>query len=69
MPPSIRSSWLIKDSKLKDRLRAILDAYLADNVNARELKPDGTYVRLKVPDTEKKRDAQLEFVTAPADFN
>jgi polyphosphate kinase len=59
----------IKDSKLKDRLRAILDAYLADNVNARELKPDGTYVRVKVPDTEKKRDAQLEFVTAPADFN
>jgi polyphosphate kinase len=59
----------IKDPKLKDRLKAILDAYLADNVNARELKPDGTYVRVKVTDTEKKRDAQLEFVTAPADFN
>jgi len=59
----------IKDSKLKDRLKAILDAYLADNVNARELKSDGTYVRVKVPDTEKKRDAQLEFVAAQADFN
>jgi polyphosphate kinase len=59
----------IKDSKLKDRLKAILDAYLADNVNARELKSDGTYVRVKVSDSEKKRDAQLEFVTAPADFN
>jgi len=59
----------IKDSKLKERLKAILDAYLADNVNARELKPDGTYMRVKVPDTEKKRDAQLEFVAAQADFN
>jgi polyphosphate kinase len=59
----------IKDSKLKDRLKAILDAYLADNVNARELKSDGTYVRVKVPDTEKKRDAQLEFVSAQSDFN
>jgi len=59
----------IKDSKLKDRLKAILDAYLADNVNARELKPDGTYVRAKVLDTDKKRDAQLEFVAAHADFS
>jgi polyphosphate kinase len=59
----------IKDPKLKDRLKAILDAYLADTVNARQLKPDGTYVRVKVPDTEKKRDAQLEFAAAQADFN
>jgi polyphosphate kinase len=58
----------IKDSKLRDRLKAILDAYLADNVKARELKSDGTYARIKVPDTEKRRDAQLEFVAA-ADFN
>jgi polyphosphate kinase len=59
----------IKDSKLRNRLKAILDAYLADNVNARELRPDGTYARIKVPDTEKKRDAQLEFLAAQADFN
>jgi polyphosphate kinase len=50
-------------------LKGVLDAYLADNVNARELKPDGTYVRVKSPDTEKKRDAQLEFAGAQADFN
>ncbi len=59
----------IKDSKLRDRLKAILDAYLADNVNARELKPDGNYVRATVPDTEKKRNAQLEFAVFQADFN
>jgi len=59
----------IKDPKLRERLRGVLDAYLADNVNARELKPDGTYVRVKTSDTEKKRDAQLEFVAAQADLN
>jgi polyphosphate kinase len=50
-------------------LKAILDAYLNDNVNARELRPDGTYVRVKVPDTGKRRDAQLEFVATQGDFN
>jgi len=57
----------IKDPKLRDRLKGVLDAYLADNVNARELKPDGAYVRIKAPDSEKKRDAQLEFAAAQAD--
>jgi len=59
----------IKDPKLRERLKGVLDAYLADNVNARELKPDGTYVRVKTSDTEKKRDAQLEFAAAQADLN
>jgi polyphosphate kinase len=58
----------IKDPRLREHLKGILEAYLADNVNARELKSDGNYVRIKVPDTEKKRDAQLEFVGALADF-
>ena len=58
----------IKDQKLKDRLKAVLDAYLADNVNARELKPDGTYVRVKAADNEKKRDAQMEFAAASSQF-
>jgi polyphosphate kinase len=58
----------IKDPQLREHLKGILEAYLADNVNARELNPDGTYVRIKVPETEKKRDAQLEFVGAQADF-
>jgi polyphosphate kinase len=51
----------VKDPRLRDHLKAILDAYLHDNVNARELKPDGTYLRLKAAETEKRRDAQLEF--------
>jgi len=51
----------VKDPKLRENLKATLDAYLNDNVNARELKPDATYVRVKAAESEKRRDAQLEF--------
>jgi len=51
----------VKDPKLRDHLKEILDCYLNDNVNARELKPDGTYVRVKAAESEKRRDAQLEL--------
>ncbi len=51
----------IKDPKLRDSLKSVLDTYLRDNVNARELQPDGTYVRVKSVETEKKCDAQAEF--------
>ena len=39
----------------------VLNAYLKDNVNARELRADGNYVRVKQVDGEKRFDAQLEF--------
>ena len=42
----------------------MLDAYLDDNVNARELRADGTYLRVKVGENEKRRDAQAEFESA-----
>lgn len=51
----------IKDSKLRDYLKGVLDTYLKDNTNARELRSDGTYHRVKCPDGEKRRDAQLDF--------
>lgn len=52
----------IQDSRLKTFLRdKILAAYLKDNVNARELRSDGTYVRVKVADGEKRFDCQMEF--------
>ena len=54
----------VKDPRLRDYLKSILDAYLNDNVNARELKSDGTYVRVRAAESEKKRDAQLEFESA-----
>src|SRR5262245_17538963 len=50
-----------KDPVLRNQLRTILEAYLGDNVNARELMTDGTYARVKGSEGEKRRDAQLEF--------
>ena len=52
----------IKDPRLRQFLRdTVLNAYLKDNVNARELRDDGTYVRVKQLEGEKRFDTQLEF--------
>ncbi len=57
----------IKDPKLRAYLKdVILESYLRDNVNARELRSDGTYVRVKHNETEKLCDSQLEFESAQA---
>jgi polyphosphate kinase len=52
----------IKDARLRQFLKdTVLAGYLKDNVNARELRSDGTYVRVKPTEGEKRFDAQLEF--------
>ena len=52
----------IKDPRIGDYLKnVVLHAYLKDNVNARELRPDGSYIRVKCHEAEKSCDAQLEF--------
>ena len=52
----------IKDPRIRHLLKeTVLTAYLKDNVNARELRPDGSYVRVKPIDGEKRFDSQLEF--------
>jgi polyphosphate kinase len=57
----------IKDPRLRGYLKdAVLNAYLRDNVNSRELRADGTYVRIKCQDGEKKFDSQMEFESAQA---
>lgn len=54
----------IKDAQVRTVLKdVVLAAYLKDNVNARELRPDGTYVRVKPGEGEKRFDCQLEFET------
>ncbi len=51
----------IESPKLKAHVvKKILATLLADNVQARELQPDGSYVRLK-PQDRKRRDAQMLF--------
>jgi len=54
----------IKDEGLKKHLKdTVLAAYLKDNLNARELKSDGTYVRVRPQEKEPRYDSQLEFAS------
>lgn len=55
----------IKDAQLRAYLKnTVLDAYLKDNVNARELRSDGKYERLKLLEGQKRFDSQLELENA-----
>jgi len=52
----------IKDARLRQFLRdTVLNAYLKDKVNARELRADRTYVRVRQLEGERRFDSQLEF--------
>jgi polyphosphate kinase len=52
----------VKDPKLRKYLREeVLDAYLRDNVNARELQPDGSYQRLPLSADVERFDSQMFF--------
>ena len=50
----------IRDEKLKEEIVAMFDLLLADNVQAREMQPDGIYVR-RQPMGEEARNAQEIF--------
>ena len=55
----------IKDALLRAYLKdTVLDAYLKDNVNARELRSDGRYERIKPLEGQKRFDSQLELENA-----
>jgi polyphosphate kinase len=55
----------IKNEQLRLYLKdTVLAGYLRDNVNARELRSDGTYVRVKMREGEKRFDCQLDFETS-----
>jgi polyphosphate kinase len=52
----------VKDARLRHYLRdEVLQAYLRDNVNARELKPDGAYERVPVSADADQFDSQMYF--------
>jgi polyphosphate kinase len=55
----------IKDEALRKHLSdTVLATYLKDNVNARELRSEGAYVRVKQQKGEHRFDCQLEFEVA-----
>src|SRR5215813_10523357 len=52
----------VGDPRLKKYLKEdVLDVYLRDNMNARELQPDGSYVRVGVDDGAEPFDSQMYF--------
>jgi polyphosphate kinase len=52
----------IRDEALKARLMSDLDVYLADNVQAWELRADGSYVQLKPEEAAEPKAAQLALL-------
>jgi polyphosphate kinase len=52
----------VEDPRLKRHLKDdVLEAYLRDNVNARELCADGTYERVRPVNNEEPFDSQMHF--------
>ena len=56
------SCFEIRQTNLKEQIRADLDLYLADNCQAWELQGDGSYVRLSPPSMEERVSAQETFL-------
>ncbi|HKP36152.1 MAG TPA: polyphosphate kinase 1 [Pyrinomonadaceae bacterium] len=52
----------VQDPRLRNYLKGhVLEAYLRDNVNARELRPDGTYERVQSLQDNEPFDSQMHF--------
>jgi polyphosphate kinase len=59
----VETLFPIEDSVLREAiLERVLKSELADTANARELKPDGSYVRVSPADGETPFDAQAWFI-------
>jgi polyphosphate kinase len=59
----IELAFPIEDGNLRDRIiHEILAVSLADNVKARLLQPDGSYIRFPREKREKPRHSQVEFI-------
>jgi polyphosphate kinase len=58
----IETLFPIEDFALKQQLIEILEIVRADNANARELRSDGTYVRVARGKNDPIRDSQAEFM-------
>ncbi len=58
----VEIAFPIEDPKLRDDIvNEVLPTFLNDRVKARELQPDGTYVRLHPREGERRSQAQLHF--------
>ena len=56
-------AWSVEDAALRQRLiDECLIAYLHDNQDAWELRPDGSYARVQVPARQRKQGAQAALM-------
>ncbi|MDM8518728.1 polyphosphate kinase 1 [Anaerolineales bacterium HSG6] len=58
----IETLFPIEDPILKEELITALNISWADNIHARQLRADGSYIRLSPKDGEEIRDSQQEFM-------
>lgn len=58
----VETLWSVEQQDLKQRLKDILLLQLQDNVKARELRPDGSYIRVQPMDGESLINSQEEFI-------
>ena len=63
----VEAGVLVTDKTLMKELMSILQMQLNDNVNAREMQPDGTYARVKRAEGEPVVDSQLGMYDLLAD--
>lgn len=63
----VEAGVLITDKTLRKELMSILQMQLNDNVNAREMQPDGTYTKVKPREGEPLVDSQLGMYDLLAD--
>jgi len=58
----VEIAFPIEDPGLRDEIiKEVLPSFLNDHIKARELQPDGSYVRLKPAEGEPRSQAQLHF--------
>lgn len=63
----VEAGVLITDKTLRKELMSILQLQLNDNVNAREMQPDGSYTKVKPQEGEPLVDSQLGMYDLLAD--
>ena len=58
----VEIAFPVEDNTLRDEIiEEVLPRFLNDHIKARELRPDGTYFRLKPHEGEPRSQAQLHF--------
>jgi polyphosphate kinase len=61
----VETTFPLREARHRRKVRRLLDLQLADNVNAWELRPDGTFERLRPKDGEEPLDSQAILLEEP----